>query len=443
MLKGLLNRFKRINSFKEESEIFDGEVILLSKIDKHMNFLLRDKLGYINKNISERITEINHKKDDVILTLRDLHKSKLMNRNIPEREVQIMEGNRENYIKRISHLVTNIDIPKNYLETHDYCIKFSQDLEQLNRDIQKNIFVLQHFFSNEIKDTNKALHDLEEKIIDIRVLLEKNGINYLKDIQKDIKIFVDNALKMKSFNNQIEAEKTEISVHQEKLDRLNERIKTITSGTDYRALEAFRQEKGAAENEIKNIISELNGKFSTLDTALKKYYYMYPEKKIIKAYLDEIRDAIMADIHLDILTILRDIKGAIERNELDLKDRKREQCLETIESLTQEYLKDMQSKILKLEDQKQRAQTKITHNSASLNMSEQQYWINATEDKIKYHNNNIEKLEKNVNSVNLANAEMMSKIRMDLEKLMDKHVELKDDLTEGILRGEMELKEKE
>ena len=53
-------------------------------------------------------------------------------------------------------------------------------------------------------------------------------------------------------------------------------------------------------------------------------------------------------------------------------------------------------------------------------MSEQQYWINATEDKIKYHNTNIEKLEKNVNAVNLENAEMLSKIRMDLEKFMDK-----------------------
>ena len=66
--------------------------------------------------------------------------------------------------------------------------------------------------------------------------------------------------------------------------------------------------------------------------------------------------------------------------------------------------------LLKLEDQKQRAQTKITHNSASLNMSEQQYWINATEDKIKYHNTNIDRLEKNINSITLSNAEILIKI---------------------------------
>jgi hypothetical protein len=443
MLKKLFDRFKKVNGFKEESEILDNEEILLSKIDKHMNFLLRDKLGYINKNISEKVIDINHKKEDTLLTLRDLHKSKLMNRNIPEREIQIMEGNRENYIKKISHLVTNIEIPKNYLDTYNYCIKFSQDLEQLNKDIQKNIFVLQHFFANEVKDVNKALHGLEEQIIEIRILLERNGILYLKDIQKDIKVFIDNVMKIKSFNEQIDTEKFEIMTHQEKLDRLNERVKTITSGTDYRALESFRQEKGEAENGIKDLLTELNGKFSALDTALKKYYYMYPDKKITKGYMGDIREAILTDTNLEIIPILKDIKNSIEHNELDLKDRKKEHCIEAIESLTYEYLKETQIKILKLEDQKQHIQTKITHNSASLNISEQQYWINATEDKIKYHNMNIEKLEKNANAVRLANTEIMGKIRTDLEKLMDKHVEIKDDLTEGILKGETELKEKE
>ena len=432
MFKKLFERFK-----KEPDEPVREE-ITLSKIDKHMNFMLRDNLGSINKSINEKILDINHKKEEVIVTLRELHKSQLMNANIPEREIHIMDGNRDNYIKRISHFLANIEVPKSYLDTHDYCVKFSQELEQLNRDIQKNIFVLQHFFSNEVKNTNKELHDLEEMVIEIRVLLEKNGILYLKEIQKGIKLFVDNALKIKSFREQINAENNEIKSHQEKLDRLNERIHTITTGTDYRALETFRQEKGAAENDIKEIMSELNGNFSTLDTALRKYYYMHPEQKLVKGYLDEVRTAIMEDTELNIVGVLKDIKQAIENNEIDLKDRKKDHCMEALDKLTLEFLKEKQSQVLKLEEQKQRAQTKITHNSASLNLSEQQYWINATEDKIKYHHTNIEKLEKNINAVDLENAELLSRIRAELEKLMNKKITLKDDLTEGILSGERE-----
>jgi len=436
MFKKLFSRFSE--RLKKEPEMTPGEEILLSKIDKHMNFILRDNLGNLNRNISEKTIDITHRKEEVVVTLRDLHKAQLMNTKIPEREVNIMDGNRENYIKRISHFVTSIDVPKNYLDTYDYCVKFSQELEQLNRDIQKNIFVLQHFFANEVKDTNKALHDLEEMIIEIRVLLEKNGIVYLKEIQKDMKLFVDNVIKIKDFKRQISSEKSEITAHQEKLDRLNERVKTITTGTDYRALELFRQEKGAAENEIKQILTELSGFFSTMDTALRKYYYMNPDKKIIKEYLDDLRGAIIIDTNLNIAGILKELKTAIENDAIDLKDRKKESCIESIEKLTLEYLKETQSKIMKLEDQKQHAQTKITHNSASLNLSEQQYWINATEDKIKYHNSSIDKLERNINAVDMENAETLSKIRMDLEKLMDKKIELKDDLTEGILSGERE-----
>ena len=437
MLKRLFARFKtRFPKEDEETEV--GEEILLSKIDKHMNFILRDKLGNINKTITEKTIEISHQKEDIIVVLRELHKSKLMNTNIPEREVNIMEGNRENYIKKISHFVTTIDVPKNYLDTHDYCIKFSQDIEQLNRDIQKNIFVLQHFFGNEVKEANRALHVLEESIIDIRVILEKNGINYLKDIQKDIKSFVDNVSKIKDFKNQIETEQAEIKEHQDKIDKLNERIKTITSGTDYRALEAFRQEKGAAENEIKNILMETNSAFSGLDTALKKYYYMNPDKKVIREYMDDVRSAIINDTQLTIADILKEIKVAIENDKIDLKDRKKESCIEAIDKLTYEKLKETHTQILKLEDQKQHAQTKITHNSASLNLSEQQYWINATTDKLAYHNNNIDKLERNINTVILDNARILSDIRVELGKLMDKNIELKDDLTQAILSGERE-----
>jgi hypothetical protein len=436
--------FKKLfEKFKKESEVEINEEISLSKIDKHMNFILRDNLGSINKQINEKIININHKKEEAVVTLRELHKSKLMNGNIPEREIHIMDGNRDNYIKKISHFLTGIDVPKNYLDTYDYCIKHSQDLEQLSREIQKNIFVLQHFFSNEVKNTNKALHDLEEIIIEIRVLLEKNGIIHLKKIQKDIKLFIDNTLKIKDFKEQILNEQTEINNHQDKLSRLNERIHIITTGTDYRALETFRQEKGAAENEIKKILVDLTSFVSILDIALRKYYYLNPDKKIIKNYLDEVRTAILEDTNLEIREILKGVKKAVENDEIDLKDRKKEHCLETLEKLTLEYLKETQSQVLKLEDQKQRAQTKITHNSASLNLSEQQYWINATEDKIKYHNSNIEKLERNINSVDLENAQILITIREELETLMNKKIKLKDDLTESVLLGDNGLKEKE
>ncbi len=432
MLKRILERFK------SRPKVSNSEEILLSKIDKHMNFILRDSMGSINKIITTNSAEVQEKKEETIHALRNLHKAKLMNSNIPEREIQIMEGNRENYIKKVSQFVTNINIPKAYLDTHDYCVKSSEQLEHLSREIQKNIFVLNHFFTNEIKDANRAIHGLEEKIIEIRVLLEKNGILYLKEIQKNIKLFVDNVVKIKDFNSQIRSEEKEIFEHNDKLSRLNERVKTITTGPDYRALETFKQEKINAENEIKAILSEISMHFSSIDTALRKYYYKYPEKKMITQYLEDLKNTLLIDTHLEIIDILKEIKSLVENGNIDLKDKKRENCLEAINKLTIEYVKNIQSQLLKLEDQKQHAQTKITHNSASLNLSEQQYWINATEDKIKHHNNNISKLNKNIEIINSENAKILEDIRLELEKMMNKSITLKDDITSSILNGTRE-----
>jgi len=427
MLKKFLDRFKK------DTEIPQAEEVSLSKIDKHMNFILRDSLGYINRSITSKIIDISAKKEEAILSLRGLHKAHLMNGNIPEREIHIMDGNRENYIKRISHFVSSIDVPKSYLDTYDYCIQFSHNLEQLNRDIQKNIFVLQHFFDNEVRTTNKKLHELEELIIDIRVMLEKNGIELLKNIQKDIKDFTSNVLKIKDFNKQILEEEREILTHKEKLDKLNERIKTITTGTDYRALDTFKKEKEESEMEIKRVLQVEGEFFSCLDTPLKKYYYLNPDKKIIKEYLEDIKNGLIKDSNLQIVEILKDIKNNIQDNKIDLKDKNKDKCLNTIDKLTIDYLKTLQIKILKLEDQRHRAQAKITHNSASLNLSEQQYWINATEDKIKYHKLNIDKLQKNIDILKIDNEEVVGKIKKDLEGLMHKSVNIKDDLTDSLL----------
>jgi len=433
MLKRFLERFRKA------PEIPESNVIELSKIDKHMNFLLRDSMGYINKNILARIVEINHKKEEITLSLREFHKAQLMNAKIPEREINIMGGNRDNYIKRISHFVTGIDVPKNYLDTYDYCIRFSKELEGLNHDVQKNIFVLQHFFENEIHAINKGLHDLEELIIDIRVLLEKNGVELLKAIQKDIKEFTTNIVKVKDFKRQIDSENQDISVYQEKLDRLNERIKTITTGTDYRALETFKQEKDDVEKDIKRLVQVEGELFSNLDTALKKFYYLNPDKKIIKDYMDDFRTGLAKDHNLEIIGILKGIKDAIDSNQIDLKDKKKDNCLDSINKLTEDYARSLQSSILKLEEQRQHAQAKITHNSASLNLSEQQYWINATEDKIRYHKSNIEKLEKNIDIIKIENEEILGKIKKDIEGLMHKPVDLKDDLTDSLLEPKEEV----
>ncbi len=426
MLKKIIHYFKK--PVKP-----DYTEIELSKIDKHMNFILRDNLGAINKEIQQKVTLIEEKKQEIIQLLRDFHKAHLMNAKIHERERQIMEGNRDNYIKRIAHFVNSISVPKNYLEAYDYALKFSTDIEELQKDIQKNIFVLGHFFQQETKAINHELYNVEEIIIDIRVYLEKNHVETLKEVQKHIKSMTTNTLKIKDITGQIATENAEIKIHQDKINKLKERIRTITTGTDYQALESFKDQKEAYEKEIKILSLELQTKFSEVETALKKYYYKNSEKKIIRSYLDNATSALVSDTQLEIASILVDVKSVVEQDGIDLKDKKKEQCIAALDELQTEYLKTKQVALHKLELEKSLLQTKITHNSASLNLSEQQYWINSTEEKIKGHEEQIRKLKERIEDTKKSNQKILDEIQKLLENIFKENVVLIDDITDKLL----------
>lgn len=398
----------------------------LSKIDKHVNLILREKLASNNKTITDTIADFEELKQGLIHKLRELHKKGLMNPNIPRREIQIMEGNRDNYIKQVAHFLTKIELPKQYLELYHYTIRFSEDLDKLSKEIQKNTFVLRGFFENELKDINKDMHTLEEKMIKVRVLLEKHSIQRLQEIIEDIDKIKDNLTREIRLKGEIKDHEAIVKDYEDKIKKLNERIDTITSGTDFRALEGFKEEKENVENEIKKIFKEFDTQISSIDTALKKYYYKNQDKKIIREYLEEPYKALLKDSSLEIAGIIKELQQNIDT--IDLKDKKKENVIETLSKLDFNYFKETQSQLKKLEDQKQHMQTKITHNSASLNLSEQQYWLKANQDKIRTHNDSIMKLQDDLSRLEGENKILRKSIHEEIEKIIGENIELKDDL---------------
>lgn len=402
--------------------------IELGKIDKHVNLILREKLASNNRSITDSLTEFEELKQTIIHKLREFHKKSLMNPNIPQREIQLMEGNRENYIKQVAHFLTKIDLPKQYLEIYYYSIKFSEELEKLSKDTQKNVFVLRVFFENELKDINKNLSNLEERMINIRILFEKHNINRLQEVINNIEKIKQNLSKSLKLKEDMKDHEAIVKDYEDKIKKLNERIETITSGTDFRALENFKTDKENVDIEIKKIFNQFDSYISEIDVALKKYYYKNQDKKIIREYLEEPYKTLLKDSALEISQIIKELQQNLES--IDLKDKKKEQVIESLSKLDFEYIKETQAKLRKLEDQKQHMQTKITHNSASLNLSEQQYWMKANQDKIRSHNDTILKLNDDLDRLKGENTILKKSIHEELEKILGENIDLKDDLKE-------------
>jgi hypothetical protein len=424
MFRKIINYFKKP---EEEPTIRDIE---LSKIDKYVNLILRHGLASNNKTISDALQEIESRKESVMQQLHRFHKKSLMNPNIPQREIQIMDGNRDNFIKTISQFTSSIDVPKNYMDLYDYCVIFSEKIEQIYKTTQKNVFILNHFFENELKSINTDLNKIEEIIISIRVLFERHKVVALKEIISDVRDISNNLVKIGNLQHEIDSHKAAITDYADKIKKLEERIGTITSGTDFRALENFKDEKQNTQEEITKTFSPLEEKLLRIENALRKYYYRNPDKKIIKEYLEDRYKAFLNDNNLEISSILQDIKTHIDNDTIELKDKKKEQTIEHLNNLSFGMLKDIQSQLKKLEDTKQHLQTKITHNSASLNLSEQQYWINTNKEKIIDHQKSIEKLNGEVAKIHALNDTIKKHMKEDIETLFMENIHLIDDLSE-------------
>lgn len=423
--------FRRImNYFKKPEEDPMIREIQLSKIDKYVNLILRHGLASNNKVISNSLREIESRKESVMQQLHQFHKKSLMNPNIPQREIQIMEGNRDNFIRIISHFTSSIDVPKNYMDLYDYCVTFSEKIEEAYKDTQKNVFVLNHFFGNELKSINSDLNKIEEIIISIRVLFERHKVSALKEIISDVKDISNNLLKIGKLRHEINAHNASITEYTDKIKKLEERIGTITSGTDFRALENFKDEKGKIQDDIQQVFHPIEDKLLSIEHTLRKYYYKNPDKKILKEYIDDRYKAFINDVNLEISDIISDIKTHIDNESIELKDKKKEQTIEYLNNLDFKSLKDAQSRLKKLEDTKQHLQTKITHNSASLNLSEQQYWINTNKEKIIDHQKSIDKLAAEITKIKNVNDNIKKNMKEDIETLFMENVHLVDDLSE-------------
>ena len=418
MLKRIWTYIKNIKKKNAEDEQDKNRnQIEFSKLDKYMNFVMREKLGSFNREINDKIIEIKEKQEIILHNLRTFHKKSLMNSKISQREIQIMEGNRDQYVKKLSHFATNLDIPKDYLEMYDYSIKFSEKLEQLGKELQKNTFVLSHFFENEIRELNKELNDIEKIIINIRIEFEKNNIKDLKDVQEKIKEIKLHKNKILDIQKQITEEQELKQGFEDKLKKLNERVSTITAGTDYKTLQNFKEEKELIETEIKYEFKELEELFSEIETALKKYAYRNPDKKIIKSYLDNLQETFLADSELEISQIITDTIPLVENETLELKDKKKETTITALKRAVFSFLKNKHATISKLNASLKEVTTKIMHNNSSLNISEHQYWMNNTDEKIRQHNLQIAKLSKEIEKIEEYNKSAKQEIETDLEHL--------------------------
>ena len=127
--------------------------------------------------------------------LDSLEEAGLQNDNIPVREKHIMEGHRRTYIMRVKRFLDGIEFPQEVSEIGHFSAKFSESLDGLTAESQKNFMVLNHFFSNEISRIIKVIQSMKGELSKLQSEIENKRIDQFKDVRVKLKQYKDDLKK--------------------------------------------------------------------------------------------------------------------------------------------------------------------------------------------------------------------------------------------------------
>ena len=206
-------------------------------------------------------------------------------------------------------------------------------------------------------------------------------------IKEDIKIKKDRKARL-------EENKKDIQQYEENKKEIEAKIEGLKKGEEYKELNELKAKKNYAKKHIALQKDKLIQLFSSLERPLRKYQRINEtEERFIEYYLENSIKALLEDKQFKILTVLHDMKKSIINNTLELKDKKRDKALETINRLDLEYLEGFVDKLKELKNRREEIDNMLRVNKVISNISEYEYRLEHVQDKINRTQHDITLLE--------------------------------------------------
>jgi hypothetical protein len=391
---------------------------LIAWIDSFREKALKD----FRYDFSDINDAVENEKEKLIENIETLKNAELKNNKIPEREKQLMEGNRKIYLHKVERFLSEMDIPEDASRISEFCNRFNKLLDEFGESTVKNYYVLQQFFGNESERIAGNMHVISKNINKAKVLFEKSGIG-------DIDILKTKASELIKIIESKTAIEKDIARDKEEFKRLKKVIaEKEDSITKYENDAAYREYLNLLDEE-KNIgkdISELNKelvhRFSVIDDALKKYEHVSENSKLIKKYLENSLDALIEDKDRKIYGIILGMKESVKNNEISLKEKAREKILSELEGMDKIYFGNFIEKYNVLIEKRAR----MIH---EINNSEIMKKISEAKEELKDEARKKDALEKTISETELrlerfdVDAQKI-KLETDIKKILDEEVKM-------------------
>ena len=294
----------------------------------------------LNENIESIRSRISQEAAQAKINLDALGKAELRNKREAPRIIQIMEGNREAYIKKVTAFVENIRVPDSIEAINNYTMEFAKSIDELNKSTMRSYMVLREFVEHEVYKVAQNLKKIDESMKEFDSAVNKREAVLMNSVKRRIP-----ELKSKiSSKKRLTEEKADA---QERLSQVQRDEREAESMINkYRKSREFL-DYGKLNDELDRFVKKLKDHdsilihhFSLLEKALKKYSRMSIDEKLVLDYMGSPVKTLAKDEDFKILDILAQIKKMAIQDKLELKDKKREKTVQTVDLLDKGFLQD-------------------------------------------------------------------------------------------------------
>jgi len=403
--------------FKEEKVIkelsFDEFLKWFDEFEKEAEKRISDKIESLNEKIKENIKKVESK-------LEKLDTTKLANPNIPDRVKHILLGNKESHIIKMRNFLDEIEFPKNLDDLEHLKERFNEKLENLTKSTQKTNMVLQEFLANEAKDVAVSVRNIKidlEDMLDEIITLNFNLVREIKDLITNIK----NSDKAKEeLNKNIKEGKDKKTSLDNILKETEKAVNKLKNSPEFKKLKIILEDIFKKKGKKTNIEKELIHIFSIMEKSLKKFQHITLDEETVKKYIKDPVKSLLEDDESKLREVLSNMKKAILKGSIQLKESKKHKTISIIGSITEDFLNKFKKSHISIKDEIEAIEEKIKEFSIENEIEELENKITETKAKLDVL---IHELENQKNKVENINKDTITKKIMEkLESLGEKIV---------------------
>jgi hypothetical protein len=402
----------------KREETSDGKTTL--KINDVKNFFVAQavtKLEPLKKELEGELKRYEERKERTKITVENLKTAQLLNKDIPTRVIQIMEGNREAYIRAHVQFLEQNSPPQTitYRNCVTFCDYYSQNVARFAKSTAKSHMVLNEFFSRELAQISKDMKSLTEATLEMKALLD-DWSDEFKTIENTKGLITEIIGKNSLINEiaqEIENTKKKIETNDQLRAKLERELNELKGGQDFSQFSNIDTEKKRIWREMKNVEDDISHIFGILDRPMRKLQRIIVDnKKTLDMYVADPTTALLDDKDLEIMKVLDKLRVNVEDGTLGFQDKEKDKIIAKCAEINKLDLAAKQTRYrelrgaMKILDEQMR-QTKVLQD-----IDDTQYKINHTQEQ-------TARLQERLASLN----EQASKLALDeLKKGVSEHL---------------------